>query len=92
MQTELIACSNFVLIRLSEQDGRTPAGIILIRQEQKPSGEIIAMGPGMYQNGVLVPPTVKVGDRVIFSEFARMETVAQGIVAVREPEIVAVIR
>jgi len=34
------------------------------------SGIVIAVGEGEWQNGVLIPPEVAVGDRVVFGPFA----------------------
>lgn len=49
------------------------SGIIIpdSADKEKPhQGKVIAVGPGKYDDGVLVPMTVKVGDNVIFSKYS----------------------
>ena len=64
-----------VLVRpLSDEEleGKTASGIIIpetVDKEKPEQGEVIAVGEGGYDDGVLVPPPVSVGDRVVFSRF-----------------------
>lgn len=41
-----------------------------VSQRRPTTGEIASVGPGHYQNGIFIPTTVKVGQRVMYSNFA----------------------
>lgn len=59
-----------VVIEVIEQPTTTASGLALpesITKANQNTGKVIATGGGRYQNGVLVPMTVKVGDTVLFS-------------------------
>ena len=62
-----------VLIRREEEEATSAGGIVLPgAAAEKPSrGEILAVGKGAIQdNGEVRPLDVKVGDTVIFSQYA----------------------
>ncbi len=68
--------SDKVVIRLTEAEETTKSGIILTAAaKEKPQiAEVIAVGPGAYdKNGVLIPMTVKVGDKVLTSKYSGSE-------------------
>ena len=56
-------------------------------------GEVIAAGPGAYQNGTLVPMDVKAGDKVVYSKYAGNEIKIEGTdyLIVRQSDILAVV-
>ena len=83
----------------AEEAGRkTPAGIILpetIDKEKPEQGKVIAVGPGKYdEKGNLVPMSVKVGDRVVFSKYGYDEVKVddEEYYIVSESNILAVIK
>ncbi|HWU24228.1 MAG TPA: co-chaperone GroES [Candidatus Paceibacterota bacterium] len=48
------------------------SGIIIpdtASREKPEQGTVVAVGPGKYENGSLIPMTVKVGDAVLFSKY-----------------------
>jgi chaperonin GroES len=48
------------------------SGIIIpdtASREKPEQGTVVAVGPGKYDNGTLLPMTVKVGDAVLFSKY-----------------------
>lgn len=55
-------------------------------------GEIIAVGPGRYEDGKLIPLSVKVGDTVLYSWGDTVKFDGQEYSIVRESEIIAVIK
>lgn len=61
-----------VLIKQDGQVDKTKGGIVLSATSKTNStvGTVISVGSGIYQNGVFVPTTVKVGDKVVFSKSA----------------------
>ena len=42
-------------------------------QEKPQQGEVIAVGDGIYQNGVKIPMELKVGDRVVYGKFGGID-------------------
>jgi chaperonin GroES len=65
-----------VLIQLAEQEKESSGGIILSAGalDRIKTGVILAVGEGSRMaNGKLVPINVKVGDKVLFSQFTNME-------------------
>ena len=53
----------------------TKSGIVLpgSAQEKPQQGEVIAVGDGIYQNGVKIPMELKVGDRVVYGKFGGID-------------------
>src|SRR5579875_1479439 len=64
-----------VVVRALEREEKTASGIFLPdnAKEKPQEGEIVAAGPGRYEDGKRVELDVKVGDRVIFSKYAGTE-------------------
>ncbi|NCN52341.1 co-chaperone GroES [Candidatus Parcubacteria bacterium] len=64
-----------VVVRpLSPEEAGTvsASGIIIpdtVSKEKPEQGIVVAAGPGKYDDGTLVPLTVKEGDRVLFSKY-----------------------
>ena len=60
---------------LEEGTQRTPTGIIIpdTAKEKPQEGEVIAVGPGRFEEGKRIPVDVKVGDRVIYSKYGGTE-------------------
>ena len=84
-----------VIIKVAEAETKTASGIILVdTSKEKPmKGEVIAAGPGAYQNGTLVPMDVKAGDKVVYSKYAGNEIKIEGTdyLIVRQSDILAVV-
>lgn len=61
------------LLSEEEKGAQSPSGIIIpdsvSENEKKEQGRIVAVGAGRYENGERVPMNVKVGDRVVFSQY-----------------------
>ncbi len=73
--------SNRVVIKFAEAEEKTQSGIILTAsaQEKPQTAEVVAIGPGKVENGVLVPMTVKVGDKIIASKYAGTTVKLEGV-------------
>ncbi len=65
---------------LEEETQRTPTGIIIpdTAKEKPQEGEVIAVGPGRFEEGNRIPVDVKVGDRVIYSKYGGTEVKVEG--------------
>jgi len=65
---------------LSREDV-SASGIIIpdtASREKPERGTVVAVGTGKYEDGSLVPMTVKVGDRVLFSKYGYDEVKIDG--------------
>jgi chaperonin GroES len=62
-------------------------------KEKPQQGEIIAVGPGRFDEGKRVPMEVKAGDRVLYGKYSGTEVTVDGeqVLILRESDILAVI-
>lgn len=72
-----------VVVIPSDREGekRLPSGIIIpdsVDKEKPAKGEVVAVGPGKYEEGARTPMQVKVGDMVIFSKYGYDEVKIDG--------------
>jgi len=84
-----------VLERLSGEE-KTKGGIIIpdTAKERPAEGKVLAVGPGKRgDDGKLIKPEVKKGDRVLFSRYSGTEIKIDGAehLILREDEILAII-
>ncbi|HHW14705.1 MAG TPA: co-chaperone GroES [Firmicutes bacterium] len=83
-----------VVVKVLTQEEVTSGGIVLpdTAKEKPQEGEVVAVGPGKYEDGKLVPMTVKVGEKVIFSKYGGTEVKIDGVeyLILRESDILAV--
>jgi len=85
-----------VIVRRTEEEKTTASGLIIPDSaSEKPSrGEIVAAGNGKKNdNGDVIAMDVKVGDTVLFGQFAGTEIKADGeaLLVMNESDIVAII-
>lgn len=82
-------------MRALEREEKTASGIVLpdTAKEKPQEAEVVAVGPGRYEDGKLVAVDVKVGQRVIFSKYAGTEVKVDNTeyLIVRESDILAVV-
>ena len=59
---------DFVYVKELKDKSEKQGSIYVVSQAPKDyrNIEVIATGPGTYQNGILIPPDVKVGDKYLF--------------------------
>ncbi|MFZ8803435.1 MAG: co-chaperone GroES [Candidatus Calescibacterium sp.] len=85
-----------VVKRLEEVEEKTPGGIIIpdTAKEKPQIGEVVAVGKGkILQDGKVIPPEVKVGDKVLFAKYAGTEVKIEGeeYLIMSEDEILGII-
>ena len=85
-----------VIIKPSEAEEKTKGGIILpdIAKEKPIEGTVVAIGPGKTsEDGKLVKPEVKVGDKVLYGKYSGTEVTVEGeeYLIMRESDIFAII-
>jgi chaperonin GroES len=82
---------------IQKEEKTSPSGIIIPEmgdKERPMRGEVVAVGPGKYDEDTLIPMSVKVGDEVIFSKYGYDEVKVEGqeYLILSESSILAVIK
>ncbi len=72
-----------IVVKPSEKEGekKLASGIIIpetVDKERPAKGEVVAVGPGKYEEGKHVPMQVEVGDVVLFSKYGYDEVKIEG--------------
>ena len=64
-----------IVIKPSEGEEMTASGLVIpdTAKEKPQEGEVLAVGPGRFEDGTRVPLDVKVGDKVIYSKYGGTE-------------------
>lgn len=86
-----------VVVKVASEEEKTKGGIILpdTAKEKPQEGEVVAVGPGRrLDNGTVVEPEVKVGDRVIFAKYGGTEVKIdqEEYLILRESDIYAILK
>ena len=85
-----------VVVKRIDAEERTRGGIIIpdTAKEKPQEGEVVAVGAGAHdETGKLVPPDVKVGDRVLFGKWSGTEVRIDGqdFLIMKETDIMGVV-
>jgi len=85
-----------VLVKRTESEEKTTGGIIIpdTAKEKPMQGEVIAVGPGARgDDGKVVTPDVKAGDRVLFGKWSGTEVKIDGeeLLIMKESDIMGVL-
>jgi chaperonin GroES len=85
-----------VIVKRIEQEHKSAGGIIIpdTAKEKPQEAKIVAVGPGRRDdNGKLIAPEVKKGDRVLFGKYSGSEIKLDGEehLILREEDIMAVL-
>jgi chaperonin GroES len=70
-----------VMVKRVESEGKSTGGIIIpdTAKEKPVEAEVLAVGPGARdETGKIVPPEVRIGDRVLFGKWAGTEVLIEG--------------
>ena len=64
-----------VVVKPIEEEETTASGLVIpdTAKEKPTEGEVIAVGPGRFEDGNRVPLDVKIGDKVIYSKYGGNE-------------------
>ncbi len=94
MTTKIKPLSDNVLIQpLAET--KLPSGIVIpeTAKEKPQEGKVVAVGPGKIEDGELIKPEVKKGDRVIYSKYGGNEVKANGkdLLIIKVDDIMAIL-
>lgn len=82
-----------IIVEVLEEESKTASGIVLpdTAQEKPQRAKVLAVGPGRWEDGKLVPLDVEVGDEVVYSKYGGTE-VKLGIeeyLILRESDVLA---
>jgi chaperonin GroES len=84
-----------VVVRSLESNEQTRGGLFIpdTAKEKPQEGEILAVGPGRFDDGKRVPMEVKVGDKVLFGKYSGTEVMIDGepLLILRETDVLAVL-
>jgi chaperonin GroES len=85
-----------VVVKRIDAEEKTAGGIIIpdTAKEKPQEGEVVAVGPGARdEQGKLITPDVKVGDRVLFGKWSGTEVKLDGkdLLIMKETDIMGVI-
>lgn len=89
--------ADHVLIEAIKEDVKTKGGILLpetAEKERPEQGKIIAVGPGKKtEDGKIIAPEVKVGDKVLFTKYGPNEIKVDGkeYLIAKEEDILAIV-
>ena len=93
--TKVTPLSDRVVVRALEETEQMRGGLFIpdTAKEKPMQGEIIAIGPGKYEDGKLVPMTVKVGDKVLYGKYSGTEVTLddEQYLILRESDVLAII-
>jgi chaperonin GroES len=69
-----------VVVKPEEEEETTVSGIVIpdTAKEKPQQGEIVAAGPGRFEDGKRVPMDVKVGDKILYSKYGGTEVKVEG--------------
>jgi chaperonin GroES len=75
MSVSLQPLEDRIVVKPSEGEEMTASGLVIpdTAKEKPQEGEVIAVGPGRFEDGSRVPLDVKVGDKVIYSKYGGTE-------------------
>jgi chaperonin GroES len=84
-----------VVVKASEDAEQMRGGLYIpdTAKEKPQQGEVIAAGPGKYEDGKLVPMSVKVGDKVLYGKYSGTEITLDGdqYLILRESDVLAIV-
>jgi chaperonin GroES len=85
-----------ILVKRIQEEEKTKGGIIIpdTAKEKPQEGKVVAVGKGkMTEDGKLVAPDVKAGDRILFGKYAGSEIKLEGDehLILREDDILGVL-
>ena len=93
--TKVTPLSDRVVVRASEESEQMRGGLFIpdTAKEKPQQGEIVAVGPGKYEDGKLVPMTVKVGDKVLYGKYSGTEVTLdeEQLLILRESDVLAIV-
>ena len=75
MSVSITPLEDRVLVKPLEAEQTTASGLVIpdTAKEKPQEGEVVAVGPGRFEDGQRLPLDIKVGDKVIYSKYGGTE-------------------
>ena len=93
--TKISPLADRVVVKASEEAEQMRGGLYIpdTAKEKPQQGEIVAVGPGRYEEGKRVPMDLKVGDKVLYGKYSGTEVTIDGeaVLILRETDVLAVV-
>jgi chaperonin GroES len=93
--TKVSPLADRVVVKALEETEQMRGGLYIpdTAKEKPQQGEIVAVGPGRYDEGKRVPMDLKVGDKVLYGKYSGTEVTIDGdqLLILRESDVLAVI-
>jgi chaperonin GroES len=93
--TKVSPLADRVVVKALEETEQMRGGLYIpdTAKEKPQQGEIVAVGPGRFDEGKRVPMDVKVGDKVLYGKYSGTEVTIEGeqLLILRESDVLAVI-
>ena len=69
-----------ILVKAVEAEQTTASGLVIpdTAKEKPQEGDVLAVGPGRFEDGQRLPLDIKVGDKVIYSKYGGTEVKYNG--------------
>jgi chaperonin GroES len=84
-----------ILVKRIKEEEKTKGGIIIpdTAKEKPQEGKVVAVGKGKFEDGKLVAPEVKAGDKILFGKYSGSEIKLEGddLIVLREDDILGII-
>ena len=84
-----------ILVKRIKEEEKTKGGIIIpdTAKEKPQEGKVVAVGRGKYEDGKLVAPDVKAGDKILFGKYSGSEIKLDGEehIVLREDDILGIL-
>jgi chaperonin GroES len=93
--TKIAPLADRVVVKALEESETMRGGLYIpdTAKEKPQQGEIMAVGPGRFEDGKRVPLDCKVGDKVLYGKYSGTEVAVDGeqYLILRESDVLAVI-
>ena len=93
--TKVAPLADRVVIKPLEEAETMRGGLYIpdTAKEKPQQGEIVAVGPGRFEDGKRIPLDVAVGNRVLYGKYSGTEVTVEGesMLILRESDILAII-
>jgi chaperonin GroES len=93
--TKISPLADRVVVKALEEAEQMRGGLYIpdTAKEKPQQGEIVAVGPGRYEEGKRVPMDLKVGDKVLYGKYSGTEVTIDNeqVLILRETDVLAVV-
>jgi chaperonin GroES len=84
-----------ILVKRVEEEAKSKGGIIIpdSAKEKPQQGIVEAVGPGKFEDGKLITPVVKKGDKILFGKYSGNEVKIDEVelIIMKEDEVLGII-